>query len=139
MAEHIRLQVATPTGLMLDVEVSSVSAPGTSGEFTVLPNHRPLLSSLRPGLLHFEKAGKETHVAVGSGFAEAGPNAVTILTERFAESSALDKQEAKLKLDEANKALSEYAHGDGYEYEHVREELDWAEARVRLLEVEPNG
>jgi F-type H+-transporting ATPase subunit epsilon len=63
-----------------------VNAPGEEGDFGVLPHHIALLATLRPGTLTV--AGIEGGVGearkswkIGLGFAEAGPDRVTILTE----------------------------------------------------------
>ena len=41
-SQHLQLDVVTPAGSVLSVEVDSVQAPSVEGEFGVLPNHLPL-------------------------------------------------------------------------------------------------
>ncbi len=49
MAEKIQLKLVTPSRVLLDEEVDEVTAPGTLGEFGVLPNHISLLATLEIG------------------------------------------------------------------------------------------
>ena len=45
MADTIKLQVITPTKLVVDEEVEEVVAPGELGEFGVLVGHIPLITT----------------------------------------------------------------------------------------------
>ena len=45
MTDTLRLRLVTPERLVLDEEVEEITAPGTLGEFGVLPNHTTFLSS----------------------------------------------------------------------------------------------
>ena len=57
-SEHLQLDVVTPMGSVLSMQVDSVQAPSVEGEFGVLPNHLPLLAALKCGLLGWEVDGK---------------------------------------------------------------------------------
>src|SRR6266516_1915456 len=81
MAETLRLRVVTPQRLLLDEEADEVTAPGTVGEFGVLPNHITFLSSLEPGRLTSELSGQERTPAVGSGVDEVGDSVMTGLAD----------------------------------------------------------
>jgi len=133
----LKLEVATPVGLKLDTLAEAVTAPGVDGEFTVLPEHRPLLSALRSGLLRYVVGGQVHVAAVGPGFAEAGRDLVRVITERFMAKADVDAQVANQDLAAANKKLSEWpeAH-EGAEYEVLRDQIDWAQTRLMLLNTE---
>ena len=49
MAEKLRLELVTPYKHVLSEEVDEVTAPGTVGEFGVLPGHTSLLTTLKIG------------------------------------------------------------------------------------------
>ncbi len=51
MAQQIRLEVVTPTGALVDDDVDIVNAPGYGGDFGVLANHAPFLSTIKIGTL----------------------------------------------------------------------------------------
>ncbi len=82
MAETLHLRVITPERLLLDEEVDEVTAPGTIGEFGVLPNHVTFLSSLQPGRLSYKRGGQARLLAVSSGFAEVTDNIMTVLVDK---------------------------------------------------------
>jgi F-type H+-transporting ATPase subunit epsilon len=90
MADSIRLEIVTPRGLALTATVSEVTAPSVEGEFGVLPGHLPLLAALRTGIVSYRQGNETRRCAVGSGFAEAGPDKLIILTTEFAEPEKVD-------------------------------------------------
>lgn len=53
MSGKLMLEIATPEKLVFSGEVDYVTAPGGLGEFTVLPKHTPLLTTISPGILKF--------------------------------------------------------------------------------------
>jgi F-type H+-transporting ATPase subunit epsilon len=78
-----RFELVSPDQLLYSAEVESVVVPGTEGEFTVLPNHAPLVTSLRNGgviLVNGAEPSKE--FAVFGGIAEVTNTSLTILAER---------------------------------------------------------
>jgi F-type H+-transporting ATPase subunit epsilon len=64
----MRLKVLLPTEVLVDEEVSKVTAEAADGEFTLLPRHIDTAATLVPGVLSFVSgAGAESFVAVGAG------------------------------------------------------------------------
>ncbi len=63
MAQQIRLEVVTPTGAVVNDDVDIVNAPGYGGDFGVLANHAPFLSTIKIGILSYENRQKtrESH------------------------------------------------------------------------------
>jgi F-type H+-transporting ATPase subunit epsilon len=59
MAEKIKLEVVTPKGAIISSDVDIVTAPGYAGEFGVLANHAPFLSTLKVGTLSYKKDGND--------------------------------------------------------------------------------
>ncbi len=85
MANTFLLEIVTPTQFVLSKQVEEMTAPGSEGEFGVLTGHAPLLTILKPGKLSY-KIGKDINrIAIGAGYAEAGPAKVTILTETISQ------------------------------------------------------
>jgi F-type H+-transporting ATPase subunit epsilon len=81
--DKITLEIVTPTGAVLKVDVDEVTAPSVEGEFGVLPGHLPLLAALQTGIVTYRQGSESKRCAVGPGFAEAGPNKLVILTDRY--------------------------------------------------------
>ena len=51
MAEGTKLEIVSPERLLLSETVRSVTVPGTDGYFTVLGDHAPLMTTLKPGMV----------------------------------------------------------------------------------------
>ena len=91
MADNkIELEIVTPRGKALAVQVDEVRAPSVEGEFGVLPGHLPLLASLKNGLVTYRQGSEEKKCAIGGGFAEVGPLKCLILTDEFTEREGVD-------------------------------------------------
>ena len=75
--------------------------PGTEGEFTVLKDHAPLISTLKPGVLVIEEThAKKLRLFVPGGFAEVAPSGLTILADKTI--ALADLNAAKLDAEVAN-------------------------------------
>ncbi len=105
MAETLRLRIVTPERQVLDEEVDEVTAPGTVGEFGVLPNHVTFLSSLQPGRLLYKQKGQTHILVVGGGFAEVSDNAMTVLADSAEAVSEINVDRARTALQKAEENL----------------------------------
>jgi F-type H+-transporting ATPase subunit epsilon len=112
MAEKLRLEMVTPYKHVLSEEVDEVTAPGTIGEFGVLPGHTPLLTTLRIGELSYRQGGETFHVAVNWGFVEVENDTVTVLVETAEPADDIDLERAKAALGRAEEALKKLAPED---------------------------
>jgi F-type H+-transporting ATPase subunit epsilon len=82
MAELFKFELVSPEDLLLSQDVRQVLVPGTEGNFTVLPGHAPVLSTLRPGVLDVvDESGREERIYVRGGVAEVNPKGLTVLAE----------------------------------------------------------
>jgi F-type H+-transporting ATPase subunit epsilon len=90
MADKLQLEIVTPRGRALSVSVDEVTAPSVRGEFGVLPGHLPLLAALRTGIVTYRQGSEAHRCAVGTGFAEAGPDRVTLLADEYADRQSID-------------------------------------------------
>lgn len=83
MADTFQFELVSPEHLLLSEEVLEVVVPGTEGEFGVLKHHSPFMSTIKPGILKVRKDGNAwVEYFVRGGFADAGPNGLTVLAER---------------------------------------------------------
>ncbi len=86
---NIHLQILTPEKRLFDGQVSKVTLPGTKGQFTVLPRHAALVSSLGKGVINFSEVrhedkpneGVEHIVSILRGFVEVRNNEVVACVE----------------------------------------------------------
>lgn len=125
----MQLEVVTPKGSPITVEVDEVTAPGVRGEFGVLPGHTPFVSALRPGVIRWkQKGGKVGVMAVGSGYAEvSGKDRIIILSQHALPADSIDVAAAQKDLEEADRALKDASGAS-------RDDLDlkraWAQAQL---------
>lgn len=116
MAEKIKIEIVTPDALVVSAEVDEITASGTEGEFGVLPGHCHMLSSLKVGAVNYKDGSVIKHLALGGGYAEVGPEKVTILAETAEFAEDIDVERANKTLaasEELLKTLS--TEDDGYE------------------------
>jgi F-type H+-transporting ATPase subunit epsilon len=73
--------LVSPEQVLFSGEVEQVDLPGSEGEFGVLAGHAPLVSSLRPGILKILGPGEPQRIMVLGGFAEVGPEGLTVLAD----------------------------------------------------------
>jgi len=82
MAEGTKLEIVSPERLIISETVRSVVVPGADGYFTVLGEHAPLMTTLKPGFITVEDNAGVSHVYyVRGGFADVSPEGLTILAE----------------------------------------------------------
>ncbi len=102
-----RLVVMTPERKVLDIEVTSLIAPGTEGFLGVLANHAPLITALDPGPLEYRRPdGTEEAVAVAGGFLEVSGNVATILADAVERPEEIDVDRARAAAERARKRLA---------------------------------
>ena len=75
------LKIVSPAKVEFNGKVERVVVPGTSGQFEILPNHAPIISSLETGTVTYTDNAGEYEVKVASGFVEVQKNVVTICVE----------------------------------------------------------
>lgn len=78
----LQLQVVTPQKNIVDVEVESVMIPGSEGDLGILPQHVPLVTTLKTGSLVYQIKDKSKTIAVQGGFALVQQRDVIILTDK---------------------------------------------------------
>ena len=79
-----KIEIVTPQKLYFSGEVVSVTAPGEKGQFQILKNHAPLLSSLKTGKDKLALADRtEQSFSISDGFLEVSSNKAILLTENI--------------------------------------------------------
>jgi F-type H+-transporting ATPase subunit epsilon len=128
----LRLEIVTPEKRVLDAEVDSVTVPTASGEAGILPQHAPLVSALRPGVLAYSIKGSTDCIAVSSGFVEVNNDKVAVLVDTAERSEEIDAASARDDRETAEKAVSAAGVVTVEEAEAARESVDLADARVAV-------
>ena len=91
MADPFAFELVSPERQLISGEATEVVVPGADGEFTIMANHAPFLSTLKPGILKVTMAdGSSDRIFVRGGFAEAGEKGLTLLAEEASRVEDLD-------------------------------------------------
>lgn len=94
--KNFQLDIVTPAKTVYSGEVQSFTAPGVMGNFQVLFNHAPLLSSIGIGEIKVvESNGTSLHFATSGGFVEVKSNKVILLAESAERSDEINVERAE--------------------------------------------
>tara|TARA_B100000925_G_scaffold256550_1_gene210455 strand:- start:1569 stop:1967 length:399 start_codon:yes stop_codon:yes gene_type:complete len=87
----LKLDFVTPERLLYSNDVEQVIVPGSEGEFTILSDHSPIISSLKPGYIKIyeDLSNEPTIYFVTDGFVDMASNQLTILAQSAIEKSQL--------------------------------------------------
>ena len=132
---QIHLEVVTPNGAVVSEDVDIVTAPGVSGEFGVLANHAPFLSTIRTGTLSFKKDRVSKFLMVTGGFTEVSNNKVTFLVESAEYGQDIDVERALRAKERAEKRLAQVQQATE-KINRVRAEAALQRALARIHTVE---
>src|SRR5262245_46836208 len=84
-------ELVSPEKLLISEQAEAVTAAGVEGEFTVLAQHAPFITVLKPGSVRIKTAGgSEQSFYVRGGFAEVNPEGLTILADFAVPAAELD-------------------------------------------------
>ena len=131
MAEKLKLEVVTPKGVVVSKEVDIVTAPGYGGEFGVLANHAPFLSTIKTGVLTYKSGGQEETLMVSGGFCEVFNNKLTFLVESAERGADIDVDRALRAKERAEKRLAQ-AQAQKEKFDRTRAEAALQRALSRL-------
>ena len=107
MAE-LNFELVAPERLLFSGAVAQVIVPGLEGEFTVLPLHAPVLSTLKPGVLTVTALnGESQRIFVRGGFAEVNPAGLTVLAEEAIPLAELTADRLEEQLRNAEEDLAD--------------------------------
>ena len=120
---RLSLDIVTPERVLVSREVDMVIAPGSEGEFGVLPGHVLFLSGIVPGELRYTSGAEKESMIVTTGFAEVSNDQVSILVDAAEKASDIDTERAQRAMERAKERLAK---------ERGTEEIDFMRAEVAL-------
>lgn len=129
MADTFTFELVSPERILKSGEATEVIVPGTAGDFTVLPGHAPVLSTLRPGVMDVTLDGTKTRIYVKSGLIEVDPKRVTVLAQTAFDMAEMD---ASRIADELKTAQDERAVADEADDELIAHTEAAIDALTRL-------
>ncbi|MDI6711427.1 MAG: F0F1 ATP synthase subunit epsilon [Thermoanaerobacterales bacterium] len=136
MAEKTqKLTVVTPARIVYTDDVRMVHAVGTDGDLGVLPEHAPLITSLKISILRVQKEGKWTKLAVSGGFMEVKDSNAVILANAAELAEEIDVARAQRAKERAEQRLASKSP----EIDIARAEAALARALARLKAAQPDS
>ena len=128
------LEVVTPDKVLVSQEVDSVVAPGSLGEFGVLPGHISFLSGIVPGELRFTDEANQESMVVTTGFAEVSNDKVSILVDAAEKASEIDLERARKAMERAKERLVKSRGVEDVDFLRAEAALKRAIVRVKIAE-----
>ena len=104
----VQFELVSPEQLLISEEVEMVVVPGSEGDFGVLPGHSPIITTVRPGVIHiFTNGTISSRIFVAGGFSEVTSDRCTVLAEEALSVDKIDKtkteSDLQIAIDEFNK------------------------------------
>ncbi len=128
MSDKLHFSLVSPERELFSGEVDQVDAPGSEGQFGVLPGHAPFMTTLKAGVVEVFEGDARTRLFVRSGFADVTPQGLTVLAEEAINLDGFDASASKTALAEAQDALK--SAEDDHEKEHLTETITYLEALI---------
>lgn len=124
MADKLHFSLVSPAKELYSGEVDHVIAPGTEGEFGVLPKHAPFMSTLKNGVVRvLEGEAVSMRIFVRGGFADVTPEGLTILAEEAVDINECDAGDIADQLQAAKEDL--LAEGDGAQQGTLQDQVTY--------------
>jgi F-type H+-transporting ATPase subunit epsilon len=132
--DKLHLEVVTPARVVLEKDVDSVVAPGSEGEFGVLPGHVSFLSGIVPGELRYTAGSEKEVLSVTAGFAEVFKNKVAILVDAAERVTEIDAERARKAMERAKERLSRDRSDKEIDFARAEAALRRAVARLKVVQ-----
>ncbi len=106
MSETFDIEIISPEKKLLTKKVSSVTLPGFEGEMTILSNHIPLITFLRPGIV---KVNEDLNIQyfVEDGTVEFSNNSLSILSSTILDLKSISKEKISNMIEESKTQLNQ--------------------------------
>ncbi len=128
------LEIVTPERVLVSQEVDMVVAPGTEGEFGVLPGHVLFLSGIVPGELRYTSGSERDSMVVTTGFAEVSNDKVSVLVDAGEKASSIDVDRARKAMQRAKERLAKDRRTKEIDFLRAESALKGAIARIKVAE-----
>ena len=106
MDESFNIEIISPEKKILTDKITSAIIPSFEGEMTILFNHIPLITFLRPGIISIV-GNKETKYFSEEGTVEFSKNNLTILSSTIVELSSLSKEQISKMIEDSKNLLNQ--------------------------------
>jgi F-type H+-transporting ATPase subunit epsilon len=106
-------ELVSPEKLLFSGEVEAVVVPGADGQFTVMKDHAPVMTTMRPGVVDVNESGSKTmRLFVRGGFADVSTKGLTILAEQAIPLEQLNAEDIAKEIANAEEDLADASNED---------------------------
>lgn len=131
----VNFELVAPERVLVRDDVDMVVIPGAEGDFGVLPEHAPLLSLLRPGVIAVYDGDRiSRRIFVAGGFAEVNPSSCIVLAEQAEPVDEIHIDQARQRLKDAQEDLSDTKDPSEHDRERLERAIAVAEARIQAVD-----
>ena len=131
LEDKIKLEIVTPEEIVYTDRVDEVVIPGEEGEFGVMPNHTPFLTSLRIGVVTIYQDGKQEQLVTGKGFVEVTGKKIILLTQKALTPDDINTMEAEQEQKELQAKLDEMTREDP-DFDEIKDNYDLAVYKLKV-------
>lgn len=125
-----QFELVSPERVLASEEAYMVVIPGEAGDFGVLADHAPLLSSIRPGVVVVTSpSGEQKKIFVAGGFADVSGKICSVLAEEAVNVDDLDKSAIETEIKNLEDDLG-FAKDDAVKSAFLARQLDVAKAKA---------
>ena len=118
----MKIEIVTPSKILYNNEIEYFVAKGSNGEFAILKDHIPMVSTIKEGFIKIVKTDKsERFFYVDSAIVEFKKNKANILAQIAIEGSTIE---------EAKKIYTEYKQT--IEKKHKKDKMDYTKIEKEL-------
>ena len=128
------LEVVTPENVLVSQEVDAVVAPGSEGEFGVLPGHIHFLTGIVPGEVRYNMGKTKESMLVTTGFAEVSDDKVSILVDAAEKAGDVDLERARQAMERARERIAKDRKTEDIDFVRAEAALKRAVARIKVAE-----
>lgn len=132
-SKTLQFELVSPECVLASEEATMVIVPGEAGEFGVLADHAPLLSSIRPGVVAVHlPSGEVKKIFVAGGFADVNGKLCSVLAEEAVNVNEIDRAGVEESLKTLKDDL-EFSKEDAAKSAHIRQQMDIAQAKLAAV------
>ncbi len=127
----LRIKIIQPTRIVINEECEHVIVPGFAGDFGVYPDHTPLITAIRPGVLTVFKLGENIVFAIHDGFVTVEKDVIRIVCEVIETTHEVDKGRAERAKKRAKERLA--TQSEDIDYRRAEAALSRSLARINSI------
>jgi F-type H+-transporting ATPase subunit epsilon len=129
----IRCEIVSQDRQVFAGEADMVIVPGIQGEMGILPNHAPLLSALKFGILRVRYHGQEQIFTIAGGVIEVQPDLITVLADAAENVAEIDVSRAEAAKRRAEELLKQGLPPDTDSYLKIEASLRRSNLRLEAV------